>query len=411
MNTSIEISYDDYISFHDIITGIICELIRLYMLITRKYELNDNTVIKIIHRYITHILPEDYEKESRQSEIYKLLESLHRRNSIEIAKRKRIPPRFDLKINSTKYYDMLKNNVNEILTTFDSFLKDEQATNAVKVADALISILIKTLFTQTNSALFSRIEQFASRQYYNNIHFTNTFGSINIQDLINNDSDNNSNNNTTNNTSLINNASMPNNKTTMNISKKTNKIAEIENNELMCYDPIMASNTPIKNLDESSTIFYVSNKNGKIIKIYCLDTESLNSLITGNDSIFYKCKDTVPMTATMIRTNSVLPMRLRKISMDIVMYVHENQARNIISGKKYIFIPTEENVGRIASYNVVKGRNIVSRDHCQNNYANDFIYNIEEYDPLTTMNGAGKKKSKTYRKRNNRLHKTYRRKH
>lgn len=168
----------------------------------------------------------------------------------------------------------------------------------------------------------------------------------------------------------------------------------MNNSDLMCYDPIMASNVSVKNQSDS-TIIYVLNKDNKIAKVYCLDEDSLQHIIKNNDNIFYRCKDNVPMTATMITTNSVLPKRLRKIAMDIVMYTYENQVRKMVPGKKYIFTPTNEVVGRIASYNVVKGGNIVSADHCQTNYNNDYIYNIRDYTPLTT--GAGIHKTKKQR--------------
>jgi hypothetical protein len=167
---------------------------------------------------------------------------------------------------------------------------------------------------------------------------------------------------------------LPNNNTHTNINSYTSNINT--KNVKQCYDPLMATN---KNISDDDLILYISNKENKIVKAMCIDEDSFDGMLKNDEMIFYQCKPSVPQSALFIQPKDVFPTRLRRLATDIVVYVYENQAKKIELGKKYILVPTDIQVGRIASYPTVRGNSVVSAEHCQNNYSNEFIYEIKEY--------------------------------
>lgn len=187
---------------------------------------------------------------------------------------------------------------------------------------------------------------------------------------------------------------LPNNNTHCNVKNYTNTSLNTSAVK-QCFDPLLANE---KNIIHEDAVLYILNKQNKIIRTICIDEDSYNGILVNDANIFYQCKPSVPQGSLYIPPDAVLPTRLRKIAIDIIIYVYENQAKQIQLGRKYVLIPTQEKVGRIASYATVRGNSVVSAEHCQNNYNNDYIYDIQEYtEPVTTVGGK-RKIRKTYKK-------------
>jgi len=195
---------------------------------------------------------------------------------------------------------------------------------------------------------------------------------------------------------------MPNNDA-FNIINKNKNVKNGMNSE-QCFDPLMATNSDII---PGSTILYILNAAGKVIRTICLDEDSMTGLLKGTNNIFYQCKASVPQGSLFIGKSNVHPTRLRKIATDIIVYVYENQVKRIEAGKKYILTPTDKVVGRIASYDVVNGGTVVSADHCQNDYKNDMIHEIKEYiaGGKRRLRITKKKSKRVIRKQNHRKYK------
>ena len=131
-----------------------------------------------------------------------------------------------------------------------------------------------------------------------------------------------------------------------------------------CFDPIMVNTTNIVESDTVLTI-YVRNKSGKITNSYCVDAEYLTAMIQSENEAFYKCKDSVPVSALLIQVKNVhYDNPLQRIMMEVPYFTKRDQAMKMQLGKSYIFQETEEPVGRVASRSVVKGGNVVSAKHC-----------------------------------------------
>jgi hypothetical protein len=195
----------------------------------------------------------------------------------------------------------------------------------------------------------------------NNVSNTSSNTSINNEGPINEEAYNES-------------AILPNNNTHSNINSYSANINT--KNVKQCYDPLMANN---KNISSDDATLYILNKENKVIKAMCIDEDSYDGMLKNDEMIFYQCKPSVPPTSLFIQPKDVLSTRLRRLATDIVVYVYENQAKQIKLGRKYILVPTDVQVGRIASYPTVRGNSVVSAEHCQNNYSNEFIYEIKEY--------------------------------
>jgi hypothetical protein len=178
-----------------------------------------------------------------------------------------------------------------------------------------------------------------------------------------NDPDANNNNYSENNANLENNTNsdaynLPNISTTP-LSKTT--IAE---GVKQCFDPIMVNTINIIEKDDGLTI-YVRNIAGKITNSYCVDTDYLTNMIQSENEVFYKCNDSVPVSALLIQPKNVQynnPMQ--RVMMEVPYFTKRDQAMKMQVGKSYVFQETNESVGRIASRSVVKGGNVVSAKHC-----------------------------------------------
>jgi hypothetical protein len=163
-----------------------------------------------------------------------------------------------------------------------------------------------------------------------------------------------------------------------------------------CVDPLLFTNENIGSHSESTQL-YIADAKKKIVKVFCLDDDAYKHYFESKDNLFFRCKPTVPEGALFIKADDVLTTRIRRLPFDIICYVYENQVSRLRKGGKYILTPGSTAVGRIASYNVLRGESVVSAEHCQNNYVKDFIYGISEYRVTeggrrrrSTMNGTKK---------------------
>ena len=128
-----------------------------------------------------------------------------------------------------------------------------------------------------------------------------------------------------------------------------------------CFDPVMYSNTNISN--EVAT-FYIQNEKNQTISTGCLDEDSLKSYKTMENYVFYRCKDSTPVSALYINPVSVNTDMYRLLNFDRRIYVKDVEFQQVEVGKQYILRPTGEPLGRIASRSVVLGGSAVSSNHC-----------------------------------------------
>lgn len=141
-----------------------------------------------------------------------------------------------------------------------------------------------------------------------------------------------------------------------------------------CVDPVLYETQP---LDTTTSILYILDGR-KVVRVYCLDADSIKGYLGDMSMVFYQCRPTVPIGAIMIRPESVFPTQIRRLPFDFAVYVYEKQIQQIKPGKKYVLIPSTVPVGRIASHTVITGGSVVSAQHCQNDYQTDFIYTVRE---------------------------------
>lgn len=170
-----------------------------------------------------------------------------------------------------------------------------------------------------------------------------------------------------------------------------------------CFDPIMANNA---NISPSMAVFYIQNATGSTISTGCLDEESLDTYKSLESFAFYRCKDTVPVSALHITADSVFPTKYRKLAFAMNVYVHDAEFQKTQIGKMYVLRPVEP-LGRIASESVVKGGSVVSANHCGPASTGDVLYSIHEVSAAAT--GGRRSRRKTYKKSVRKHRKTFRR--
>jgi hypothetical protein len=129
-----------------------------------------------------------------------------------------------------------------------------------------------------------------------------------------------------------------------------------------CFDPISHNATTNVETEDVAT-FYILGADNKVVSAGCLDESSLEQYKTGNQFLFYRCKETVPVSAALINPNSVYPEKYRLFNFEIRTYIKASDARQIKVGSAYVLKP-EEPIGRIASHSVVHGGSLVSANHC-----------------------------------------------
>lgn len=149
-----------------------------------------------------------------------------------------------------------------------------------------------------------------------------------------------------------------------------------------CVDPLLYDT---QNIDLGTAILHIVGSDGKkVVRTYCLDADSIKGYLGDLSMVFYRCKPTVPVGAIMIRPESVFPTRIRRLPFDFAVYVYESEIQQIRPGKQYVLEQTNKAVGRIASHSVITGGEVVSAQHCQNEYTHDFIYTVKELGKLPT---------------------------
>jgi hypothetical protein len=171
-----------------------------------------------------------------------------------------------------------------------------------------------------------------------------------------------------------------------------------------CYDPILAAET---NIDNQNAIFYIANQNGIIEMAGCLDDESLNEYKSRDEFIFFRCRDTLPISTLHVSANDIIPGPLRLLNFSMRIYVKDRQAQQLQPGKRYILTPIGD-VGRIVSLTFLRTRDGESASHCGTADGSQ-LYKIEEI--RQTTGGSKKRRLKTYRKRRFSRVKRHTRKH
>jgi hypothetical protein len=377
IDRSIKITYPIYKQ----LVGPISDLISYAVDLKRELlELNDNEEDDpCFIKYAMRIMdPEEYNGRTRLNEIVDIIISQY-----HSAANNNLQPRFYpllpiSEINNAKLLDRLS-------ILLDSYDKD----NSIGFGLHLQGIAYNLIY---NSETSYEIPRHIIESIPNRVKYTA------VMDIITSCSNQNNNynsyNNSNNNLNNYNVNNMPNNTQFNTIN--SNSTPKNGMNSKQCFDPLMAINT---NITPGSTILYITNAANKVIRTVCLDEDSFTGVLMGTNSLFYQCKDSVPVGSIFIGKSNVHPTRLRKIATDIIVYVYENQVKRITPGKKYILTPTEKPVGSIASYDVVNGGTVVSADHCQNNYKNDMIHEIKEYIAGGKRRRITKKKSKKSTKR------------
>ena len=127
----------------------------------------------------------------------------------------------------------------------------------------------------------------------------------------------------------------------------------------------------------SMAVFYIQNAAGATISTGCLEKESLDMYKALDSFVFYRCKDTVPVSALYITEDAVFPTKYRKLGFAMTVYVHDAEFQQTQIGKQYVLRPVEP-LGRIASQSVVEGGSVVSANHCGPASAGDVLYSIHE---------------------------------
>ena len=168
---------------------------------------------------------------------------------------------------------------------------------------------------------------------------------------------NNNNNNEHNNIEARINAIMMNNSNGAELVK----VALPEGAPTECFDPIMG-NATVK-ISGDMTTFYTMDESNNIVSASCLDEDSLEQYKTSKNFLFFRCKDTVPVSALQITPENVNPGAIRLLNFEIRIYVKNAQAQQLQHGKKYILKPVGE-LERIVSHDVLTGGTLVGAVHC-----------------------------------------------
>lgn len=144
-----------------------------------------------------------------------------------------------------------------------------------------------------------------------------------------------------------------------------------------CFDPIMADNVNIAP-NPDTAYFYIMNAAGTAISsVACLDSESLQQYKTRIEYVFYKCKETVPISAFYIRQSNVEPTPYRLFNFSQRVYITDRDAKRIVPGNSYILKPNGP-IGRIASKRVIGGGNLVGALHCGPADPGNVIYSVQK---------------------------------
>lgn len=169
-----------------------------------------------------------------------------------------------------------------------------------------------------------------------------------------------------------------------------NVINRLNNIPRTCFDPIEYNNV---NISRNRTTFHILNSSDKVAFSACLDAASIYKYISDNAYLFYRCKETTPISSLSITRNSVHPEKYRMLGFQQRIYVKDKDIKSVITGKEYILTPIEP-IGRLASHSVISGGNVVSALHC-GPADGSMLYSIKQ---MRNTNG-GKRYSTTIKKR------------
>jgi hypothetical protein len=176
-----------------------------------------------------------------------------------------------------------------------------------------------------------------------------------------------------------------------------------------CFNPIEAD---MVNIGPDQIQFYIFTETNTIRSVACLSNQvqignvsmrTIDKLAQDASTLYFQCNDDVRPGAIMIRQTQVNPVPLRRLPFNTVVYVLDAKFQQLQNGHKYALVPTNQVVGRIASYQLIRGGTAVGGEHCQT-YWPDFVYDIFEItEPITSPVYGGKKRT---RKTNRNMRKT-----
>lgn len=133
------------------------------------------------------------------------------------------------------------------------------------------------------------------------------------------------------------------------------------NAPIQCFNPIEGTNGQI---DPAGATFFVLNQDGSTAFAACLDAGSLTKYQTRKEYLFYRCKDTVPLSALFIRRHEdIHPTPIRLLNFQQRIYVLDSEAKALKPGKSYVCVP-KENLGRIVSDEFLTTGQAVGAVHC-----------------------------------------------
>lgn len=163
-----------------------------------------------------------------------------------------------------------------------------------------------------------------------------------------------------------------------------------------CFDPINYNDV---NIGVENATFHVLNTDGKLSFSSCLDNSALKRYKKDKDYLFFKCKETTPVSSVYITSNSVYSEKYRMLGFQQRIYVKDSEIKKVKIGKEYVLEPIEA-IGRLASYNVIMGGDIVSALHC-GPADGSMLYSIKE---VRSISGGNKLKKIQSKKRKIRQH-------
>jgi ankyrin repeat protein len=187
-----------------------------------------------------------------------------------------------------------------------------------------------------------------------------------------------------------------------NVGESLATRAKPANAPAKCFDPILHDDVNVETADVAT--FYILGADDKVISAGCLDEASLEQYITGSQFIFYRCKETVPVSALFIGQDNVYPEQYRLFNFGMKTYIKAKEAYKLKVGSAYVLKP-EEPIGRIASFSVVYGGNVVSANHC-GPADGSILYSVHKIVP---SGGKRHTRVRTQRRKNKKQRKSTRR--
>ncbi len=140
------------------------------------------------------------------------------------------------------------------------------------------------------------------------------------------------------------------------------------------YESVELENIP---LNETNIGLHFVNQQDEYTLSACIGNNNHMFYLENRASIYYRCNDDIPEGALNIGRADVHPTQMRLMRFQTMVYVYENEARQMRPGNNYILKPSNDRVGRIVGYNYISNveENAVGAEHC-GPAKPDFVYRI-----------------------------------